>query len=173
MATTKFDTSEVLTENDYELMQQLKHVKKELFSYVNMEVLVDQIVDFITKCPMIDFRNERAKKYIDRKRPVFYLVVDLEASKEKYKNFNFKTDKEEVQYYSNIIHIEIISRVTTFINQSLKDVNFIDKVKDNDIFKDNTEEEKELLLKFGIITTLFGLRLDEKNKSSITLELLS
>jgi len=172
------DSSELLTEQDYNDMREIQDIKQRVLSYINLPILVDHIVGLIEKSHFIDFKNERSKKFIDKRRPIFYLKVDKEKtmnSKEyNDRNVKFSSKNEEVKFFSNVIFMEIITYVTRYISESLKQNPELENyIAEKDIFKDiNKESRKALASKVAVLSTMFGIRFSEEDSSIITLEML-
>ena len=172
-----FDTSEVLTEEDYKLIENIKNIKRNLFSFINMETFINAVVKIVEDSELVDFKNERAKKYIDKKRPVFLLTVNREKAMSKLKKKSFGSEEDEAKFFSNIIFDEVISNITTYLKQSIDDLSKEDKDKifDVNLFEEENYEQNMLsdsINKLSVISTLYGMRLENSNKHNIILELL-
>ena len=173
------DTSEVLTEEDYTEIEDIKEIRKRLISYINIDVLIDTIRDIVDKSEFVDFKNNRSKKFIDKKRPVFYLKINKSCFKsEKYKSKQeFRTEEKEASYYTNIIYSEIIVKITEFINTTIKEdkdnKELKEFIKSTSLFKDlPPKEDEDFYNRLSVISMMFGIRLAIEDKSIITMEML-
>jgi len=172
------DTSEMLSEQDYKDMQDMRDIKRRVLAYIDKGILIDHIVELIEKSPYLTFKNERSKKYIDRKRPIFYVKVDRESvmkSKEyQVRNKNFSSKNEEVKYLSNVIFMEVITHVTRYITECLKcNPDLEDYIANKDVFKSiGKENRKTILNQTVVLSTMFGIRFSEDDSTIITLEML-
>jgi len=172
------DTSEMLSEQDYKDMQDIRDIKRRVLSFVDVAILVDYITGLIEKSPYLTFKNERSKKYIDKRRPIFYVKIDREAavnSKEySVRNKKFTSKDEEVKYYSNIVFMEVITHVTRYITESLKcNPELEDYIAEKDIFKNvGIENRKTILNNTAVLSTMFGIRFSQDDSTVITLEML-
>jgi len=171
-----FDTSEVLTDEDYKLIENIKTLKRNLFSFIKMETFIEAVVKIVDESELVSFKNERVKKFIDKKRPVFILTVDRDKAINKFgKKFNGEED--EAKFFSGIIFDEVISNVTTYLKQSIDDLSKEDKDKifDVNLFDEENYENNmlsESINRLSVISTLYGLRLENNAKHNIILELL-
>jgi len=172
------DTSEMLSEQDYRDMQDIRDIKKRVLTYIDLPVLIEQITEIIESSPFLNFKNERSKKYIDKKRPIFYLKVDrdlaMKSDKYKFRNAKFSSQNEEVKYFSNIIFMEIITNVTRYITECLKcNPDLEDYIANKDVFKDvGRENRKNILNNTAVLSTMFGIRFSQDDSTIITLEML-
>jgi isoleucyl-tRNA synthetase len=181
-----FDTSDVLTDEDYQQMSEIKEIRKRLLSYINIETLIEKIRDFIDESEYLDFKSKRSKKFIDTKRPVFYILIDkdksLESEKYKPKRNKFKSADEEASYYTNIVYGEIITKVTEYINNTIRDskdkegAELKEFMKESSLFDDlEFEDERDVenfYKRVGIISMMFGVRLNKENNADIIVEML-
>jgi len=174
----KLDTSEMLSEKDYKDMQDIRDIKRRVFSYIDLPILIDYITELIEKSPYLTFKNERSRKYIDKRRPIFYVKVDREATvnSEEYKvrNKNFTNQNEEVRYFSNVIFMEVITHTTRYINKCLKsNPDLEDYIASKDVFKDiEKENRKSISDSVAVLSTMFGIRFSQEDSTIITLEML-
>lgn len=168
----KVDTSNIMTEDDYKLMQEIKNIKRQLFSFIDMKVLINKIIEIVEESELVSFKNERSKKFIDTKRPLFHLTIDIEKSMVKYKKTKFKSENDEASFYSSVLFDEVINKISLFIKTSL-DSPEAEKILDKRLFKDTNDEDIKLLNKLSVLSTLYGIRLESINKNNVTLEILS
>jgi len=174
----KLDTSEMLSEQDYKDMQDMRDIKRRVLAYIDRTILIEHITGLIDNSPYLTFKNERSKKYIDKKRPIFYVKIDRESamnSKEyQVRNKNFTSKNEEVKYFSNIVFMEVITHVTRYITECLKsNPDLEDYIASKDVFKDiGKENRKTILDQTAVLSTMFGIRFSEDDSTIITLEML-
>lgn len=178
----KFDTSEVLTEDDYREIEDIKEIRKRLLAYINIEVLIEKIREIIDESDYVSFKNERSKKFIDKRRPIFYITIDKSKifKSDEYKHSKtFSSADKEASYYSNIVYKEVINKTTTFINDSLKNSkdNETEELKEyimsTSLFKDDLPKDDESFYsRMSILSMMFGMRLENDNKNNIALEML-
>jgi len=174
----KLDTSEMLSEKDYKDMQDIRDIKRRVLSYIDLPILIDYITGLIEKSPYLTFKNERSKKYIDKKRPIFYVKIDRDSvvNSEEYKvrNKNFTSQNEEVKYFSNVIFMEVITHTTRYINECLKsNPDLEDYIASKDVFKDiGKENRKAISSSTAVLSTMFGIRFSQDDSTVITLEML-
>lgn len=172
------DSSDLLTEQDYSDMKDIQDIKKHVFSYIDMPVLVDYISGLIENSPFMTFKNERSKKFIDKRRPIFYIKIDREKTIEskEYNRYNskFSSQEEEVKFFSNVIFMEIISNVTRYITESLKQNPELETyIAEKDIFKDIKKENRKAIAdQTAVLSTMFGIRFSQDDSTVITLEML-
>jgi len=172
------DTSEMLTEQDYKDLQDIRDIKKCVLSYINLPILIEYITNLIEKSPYLNFKNERSRKYIDKRRPIFYIKLnkdDIINFKEyAFRNKKFSSQNDEVKYYSNVIFMEIITHVTRYINECLKcNPDLENYIAEKDIFKNiEKENRKSILNNTSVLSTMFGLRFAQEDSTIITLEML-
>ena len=136
------DTSEMLSEQDYKDMQDIRDIKRRVLSFVDVAILVDYITGLIEKSPYLTFKNERSRKYIDKRRPIFYVKIDgdmvLNSKEYSIRNKKFSSQNEEVKFYSNVVFMEVITHVTRYITECLKcNPDLENYIADKDIFKIN------------------------------------
>lgn len=172
------DTSDVMTEHDYILVGNIKKLKKQLLQYIQVPILIEFIKDRISNSKYINFKNERSAKFINLQKPVFNILVNREAIrndpqlKSGFINACKKTNGE-LSYFSNLVFDEIIAPTTKFINDSIKnDPELEDYIESSDIFRDCSQEERDLIRNSSIVSTLFGLRFLESDHSTIIVEML-
>lgn len=174
----KFDTSEVLTDEDYALINNIKTIKRNLFSFINMDLFVSNVSEIIDNSELVSFKNERAKKYIDKKRPIFLLTVDREKSMKENNITKFNSEEEEARFFSNIIQDEVITKITDILKQSIDDIKKedSDKIFNVNIFDSDDKTTNNMLNstinKLSVISTLYGIRLEKNSKNNVVLELL-
>jgi len=172
------DTSEMLSEQDYKDMQDMRDIKRRVLAYIDAKILCEHIIDLIDKSPYLNFKNERSKKYIDKRRPIFYLKADREAamnSKEySVRNKKFSSQNEEVKYFSNVIFMEVITHVTRYITECLKaNPELEDYIASKDVFKDVSKDNRKIMLdNAAVLSTMFGMRFSQEDSTIITLEML-
>lgn len=172
----KIDTADVLTEQDYNDIRDIEDIKKRVLSYIEIPTLIEKISEFINNSEFIEFKNERSKKFIDKRRPIFYISIDRDKAynSEKYKVEKiFNSQEEEAKYFTNIIGQEIVELTTTYINDCLKaDPELDSYVMSKDIFKNCTKEERYILNGTGIFSTMFGIRLSSDDYSNAIVEMV-
>lgn len=171
------DTSEILTEQDYKDMRDIQDIKKRVMSYVDIPILIDYITSLIDKSPYLTFKNDRSRKYIDKRRPIFYIKVEKDRAMEsnEYSTRNrFTSQNEEIKYLSNIVFMEVITHVTRYITESLKNnPDLEDYVASKDIFKDVRKENRKIIADHtAVLSTMFGIRFSQEDSTIITLEML-
>ena len=172
------DTSEMLSEQDYKDMQDMRDIKRKVLTYIDLPILIDYITELIEKSPYLTFKNERSKKYIDKRRPIFYVKLDRDVAvnSEAYKvrNKNFTSKNEEIKYYSNIVFMEVITNVTRYITECLKSNPDLENyIASKDVFKNiDKENRKNILNHTAVLSTMFGIRFSQDDSSVITLEML-
>lgn len=174
----KFDTSEVLTEEDYKTINNIIQLKKKIFQCIDMDNFIKRAVEIIDKSELVSFKNERVKKFIDKRRPNFILIVDKDKAMKQEQITSFSDEEAECKFYSDIIYNEVISKVTEIIKSALDDLNKDEAeqiYKEYPIFKDEDKGNKDLMNGFkqmAIISSLYGMRLDKENKNNIVVEML-
>jgi len=172
------DSSEILTEQDYSDLRDIQDIKKQVLSYIDMSILVNYISKLIDDSPFLSFKNERSKKYIDKRRPIFYIKVDKEktlASKVyNDRNVKFNSQDDEVKFFFNVVYMEVISNVTSYITASLKQNPDLENyIAEKDIFKDIKKENRKTIAdQTAVLSTMFGVRFSQDDSTVITLEML-
>jgi len=156
-------SDELLNEEDYEILDKVIQIKKHIMSYYSKEKIVDKIKEIIINSEVVNFRNERSSKFISTKRPVFTLKVDKKKSYDIYDGGDFFNNKEEVDYFNNIIYHEVINNVSTFLIESYNDI--------DDNILDGISPEK-IKVATGLLSSICGTRVNNDDKSLITLEFL-
>lgn len=172
--TENFDTSSVITNDDIELANQIKHIKKHIYAYLKMDKIVDITKEIIDKSEVLGFKNERVKKFIDVKRPIYYILIDREKALKKYPlgSSKFSNEKEESDYFTNIIYKEIISNFTEAIIERIRKEKYsaLEEIRDNNLFQGLDDEQ--ILSQVRILSSIFGIRLDKDNNADAVVEML-
>ena len=176
--TDNFDTSDVLTEEDYKTLENILRLKKKIFQCIDMDNFIKKATEIIDNSPLVSFKNERVKKFIDKKRPNFIIVVDKDKAMKEKGVKSFSDEEIECKFYSSIIYDEVISKITEIIKGALDDIGKDEKdkiFKDITLFKKEDENNKELINNFkqlAVISSLYGMRLDKENKNNVVVEML-
>ena len=171
------DTSEIFSEQDLKDIKDIESIKKALSAYLDTKEIVKEMIRIISENEYVNFKNERAKKFIDYRKPSFNVVVDLAAVKasDKYgKSFKrFSNEKDEVNFYSTILNEELMTAITDFIYTSVKvNKSLFDTIVSKEIFKDYENDEEGLKSILSIITTIFGVRFTQNDKSNAIIEMM-
>jgi len=172
------DSVDLMTNDDLKNLSDIREVKQRVLSYINIEVLVEEFLHIIDKSKYIDLRSERSRKFIDKKRPVFNLKIDLEKAKKddyfKDKNYHSSMRQDEEQHFAtNIIHYDLISKINGYIMSCLKqNPKLIDYIASKDIFKDCNKEERDFLNNVSLISNIFAIRFSEQDSRIVTIEML-
>jgi len=171
MEENKIETSSLLSPEDYKLMSEIKTIKKHIMSYIDPQVLVDTLRTIINDSKVVSFRSSRAEKFININKPLFSVEVDRSQCIELYPTEQFSTEKQEAEYFTNVIHEEVINRFTTFLVESISDesdlTEFLNK---QEIFKGISNENIENTA--GMLTSIFGIRMDNEDMSKLAFEFL-
>jgi hypothetical protein len=175
-----FDTADVLNDKDYQEINEIKEIRKRILSYINIDVFIDTCRNIIEESHYVNFKNERSKKFINNKRPVFYLHIDKDVMKSKeYNKKKFKSNDEEIKYFSDVLYSEIIVKITSFINNSIKEDNddsneLKEYISSTSLFEGlpSKEDDASFYDRLSIISAMYGIRLDKDDASNITLEIL-
>lgn len=172
----KEDTSMFLNENDLILMNEIQAIKNHVFNVIDKKKIVEVLVDIVDDSEIVNFKNERSKKFIDHERPILNLVIDKTKMEDVYGEFKPKNEEKESSYYQNVLYGEVISIFSNFINASIKGTekqkDYLNKHQNifNKLIENITEEE--LMKAVTMFTTIFGIRLNNDDKSNVLLELL-
>lgn len=169
-----FDTSDILSEEDKRDINDIEEVKKVLSAYLDKNKLIKKFIEIIENSDIIDFKNERSKKFIDSRRPMFNLVIDFKKIQEKEKHpITFSSEADEVRFFSNILHDEILFKVTDYIQTSVhSDPDLESFILNKEIFKDYKDDKDGLKKILSIITTIFGLRFNATDKRNVIIEMM-
>jgi hypothetical protein len=170
-----FDTSEGLTERDYQDIEDIKDIKRTLLSFINIDVLIEEIKHLIDDNVYINFKNERSKKFIDKRRPIFNIKIDSDLVKKskEYKKSSFSNEEDEVKYYSNIVFNELTRHITEFIRSAINDDDEIkDYIYSKQLFGELDETDRKQLNDIAIISMMFAAKYSKDDKSTVAYELL-
>jgi hypothetical protein len=172
MPTNKItDTTELLSDKDYEAINEIKKITHTIFYYIDKDLLLERIRNIVDESQIVNFRNERSKKFIDKNRPVLYLVVDKDLLIKNNQLPKFNTEDQEASFYSNIAFTEVLSKINAFINDCAHNNSDIQEfLNGRSLFKDL--EKDGVLAKSSLFSSIFGIRIDRTNKNNVTVEMM-
>lgn len=171
------DTTELLTDQDLQDLEDYVSVKKRLYSYLDLNKLIKNIKKIINDSELVSFKNERSEKFIDVKKPIFYLKIDIKKAID-CKDYLRKDDKFEslnskVKYCSNIIYREVLCNITENIFDEIhKNPELESYILSKNIFKDYKDDEISLKMMMNVLTTTYGMRFDQNDPSNLVMQLL-
>lgn len=117
------DFSNIANKTDIDQLNDLMRLRKDLMTFIGTDNLIKYVTAVIDSTDKLEFRSDHARKYIDKKKPVFILKMkDLVI--------NNKTKDES---YLN----QITDDITRYVNDNL-----ITKI--GDYFKNALETNEEL-----------------------------
>jgi hypothetical protein len=172
------DTMDIMTDSDLKNLSDIKDIKQRVLAYINVEVLIEEILDIIENSEFVSLRSKRAKKFIDKKRPIFNLLIDIEGAKKSdlfkdKSNIRGMRQDDEQHFATTVIHRELIVKINSYIMSCLKqNPKLIDYITSKDIFKDCNTEERNFLNNVSLISNIFAIRFSEQTTTIATIEML-
>jgi len=155
-------TDDLLNLDDIELLKKMQIVKKSITTLVKKSKIIDLLKDKINNSELVNFIDDRSRKFISVNRPIFSIMVDKEKSMSAYNHHEFKDDADESSFYSQVVHDEILSKFAEELDKLIKELN-------DENVKLGLEE---LPMELFIFSSITRLTLDETNKNIINLEFL-
>ena len=166
------DTSDMLNDEDYKLMKEVKEIKRHILSYLDVNILVDKIRSLIEESEVVNFRNARSAKFIDARRPIYAIIIDKDKAMDKYPvKGGFTSEENEAQYWGQVVQDEVIDPFVTFLIQSIKgDESIQEFLNGRDLFVGISKEN--VANTAGMLSSIFGMRMEPENKNIISLEFM-
>jgi len=168
----KFDTSDILTEEEFKTLNELHKITRTIFYYIDRNLLLERIRAIVDECPFINFKNDRSRKFMDKNHPVMNLIVDKNfLYSENLLPTSFANEEAENSFYSNLVFDNIIRRINDFINDCIhNNANIQEFLNGRELFTDL--EDKNLLTNTHIFSSIFAIRMDPKDKNIVTVEMM-
>ena len=136
--------------NDKEMTQLKKalEVKRDIISYLNMEVFIDKVRTIINSSLNFEFRSITSKLYIDTRQPIFVLKLKDEKIYNEISKLSNPIDA-----VNDLLRVEIIQKISTLLTDCINDTA-------SDLFEGITEELKEF-----VISNIYVIRANIKENN--------
>lgn len=172
-----FDSYEAMSQEEKEELILIQKIRQNIKYFVGPENIVSKLVSLIDDSEHFKFINERNRKYISKKKPLFIIVlkpesikdVDLLYLKQPNKDDFFINNRTNVKYNNDIewiqskVYQEIIRPYSDYLMEYLTDNEKFNAIlKENGI--DNTKISKETIRLITMTSSvMFAIKVDLKN----------
>ena len=172
MNNEKFDTLEVMSDEEKKELILIQKVKSNIKHFVGIDNIIETISNLINESSYFSFFSERNKKYISKKKPLFVLkmnekelskVMDTSFLKKNKGEFiiDGKTNvmyEKDLIYIRDLVYTEVIKPYSDYLMTFLKDND-----KFNKLIKDNFDLDVSLIpMKTMLLTSsvTFAIKTD-------------
>lgn len=124
----------LLSQEEITQLKTALEVKRDIISYLDMELFIDNTRKIIESSNTFEFRSIASKLFIDKNQPVFVLKIKDIALLEEIQKMNKPMDE-----ITKLLQNEIIMNISKLLTDCLKE----DK---NELFKGVPKEIKEFII---------------------------
>jgi hypothetical protein len=156
--TKSLDTSKFLNEEDINLISKINQIKRDITSYFDMDLFINNMRKIIDESTHFAFRSSTARLYIEKEKPTFILKYTSDSIKQKLESFDGlpeQVESQQVDFITDAISVDIVSKFSKFITECIKDS---DKL--NELFSGLPKDVKEFF-----ISNIYTIRVNVKENN--------
>jgi hypothetical protein len=136
----------------------MNEIKRDITSYFDMDLFIDKMRSVIDSSEHFEFRSKMARNYIDKNIPTFIIKYKSDEIKNNLKKISGpeeEVENKQVDYITDMISKDIISKFSVFITDCIKD-----SEKLNELFSDLPSDVKEFF-----ISNIYTIRVNVKENN--------